>query len=104
MNNNLTWFGRTALASLVIASITASNIDKNDINYAHVAVPEFIIVANLIIGLILIYFRRDVHVINEDWNLVKAKQNKALLFFTMLMVFLILPFSIPYSLAHFRKN
>jgi hypothetical protein len=54
MNNNLTWFGRTALASLVIASITASNIDKNDINYAHVAVPEFIIVANLIIGLILI--------------------------------------------------
>lgn len=57
-----------------------------------------------IIGLILIYFRRDVHVINEDWKLVKAKQNKALVFFTMLMVFLILPFSIPYSLAHFRKN
>ena len=57
-----------------------------------------------IIGLILIYFRRDVHIINEDWKTVKAKQNVVHLFFTMLLVLLILPFSIPFSLAHFRKK
>jgi uncharacterized membrane protein len=57
-----------------------------------------------IIGLILIYFRRDVHIINEDWKTVKSKQNVVHLFFTMLLVLLILPFSIPYSLAHFRKK
>jgi hypothetical protein len=56
------------------------------------------------IGLILIQFRGDVHIIHEDWKSVKSKQNLVHLFFTMLMVFLILPFSIPYSLAHLRKK
>jgi hypothetical protein len=56
------------------------------------------------VGLILIYFRRDAHIINEDWKSVKSKRNPVHLFFTIFLVFLILPFSIPYSLAHFRKN
>jgi len=56
------------------------------------------------IGLILIYFRRDAHIVIDDWQSVKSKQNVVHLIFTLCLVFLILPFSIPYSVSHIRKK
>jgi hypothetical protein len=56
------------------------------------------------IGLILIYFRKDAHLVFEDWKTVKAKRNIFSLIITIFLVYFILPFSIPYSLAHIGKK
>ena len=56
------------------------------------------------IGLILIYFRRDAHLVLEDWKNAKSKQNIVNLTITVCLVYFILPFSIPYSVSHIRKK
>ena len=57
-----------------------------------------------LIGLILIHFRRDAHIVLDDWKTVKSKKKVIHLVFTVLLVYLILPFSIPYSVSHIRKK
>jgi hypothetical protein len=56
------------------------------------------------IGLILIYFRNDAYMVFEDWKNIKNKQKPIQLIFTLFLVYLILPFSIPYSISHINNK
>ncbi len=56
------------------------------------------------IGLILIYFRTDAYLVFEDWKKVEQREKPIWVFLTALLVYLILPFSIPYSIAHIKRR
>jgi hypothetical protein len=57
-----------------------------------------------IIGLILIYFRNDARLVIEDWKKVEEREKPIFIFLTVLLVYFILPFSIPYSISHFKRK
>jgi hypothetical protein len=56
------------------------------------------------IGFILIYFRNDAYLVFDDWKSIRNKQKTIQIIFTLILVYFILPFSIPYSISHINRK
>ena len=54
-----------------------------------------------IIAIILIYFRKDKKQIFQDIQTLLAKHNIVYGFFSMLVLYLVFPITIPYSISYF---